>query len=386
MRVLVTGGAGYIGSETVRRLAARGHEPVVLDTLERGHRAALDGAPLVVGSIADERAGRVDDPRTRHRGGDPFRRPEVGRGLAAPTRPRYFATNVGGSFALAPGDGPERGSAARLLVVVRGLRHAVLPAGQGDERAPPGEPVRRDEAPRRARAGRWLAGAGFSAISLRYFNAAGAAFDGRHGEDWTDAPNLVPVVIKATLGRGPAGPGPRLRLSDARRHRDPRLRPRGRPRRRSPRRRRGPRRRPGRARSSTSAPGVGSSVREVIEAVARTADRTVPDDRGAETRRGPGGDLGGSRRSPRRSSAGGPSHGLDAIVETAWRWHSTHPDGYGPESAENEAVPAAERRSSALAASTDHAPAVADDPLPGGHPHVPPRRSGSATSCRGSRS
>ena len=53
MRVLVTGGAGYIGSETVRLLTARGHEPIVLDTLERGHRAAIDDAPLVVGSVTD---------------------------------------------------------------------------------------------------------------------------------------------------------------------------------------------------------------------------------------------------------------------------------------------------------------------------------------------
>ncbi|MGB1610698.1 MAG: NAD-dependent epimerase/dehydratase family protein, partial [Ilumatobacteraceae bacterium] len=52
MAVLVTGGAGYIGSHTVRRLREAGVDTVVLDTLERGSREALLGAPLVVGSIA----------------------------------------------------------------------------------------------------------------------------------------------------------------------------------------------------------------------------------------------------------------------------------------------------------------------------------------------
>ena len=54
MAVLVTGGAGYIGSHTVRRLREAGIDTVVLDTLERGRPEAVLGAPLVVGSIADE--------------------------------------------------------------------------------------------------------------------------------------------------------------------------------------------------------------------------------------------------------------------------------------------------------------------------------------------
>src|SRR3954470_12830931 len=54
MTVLVTGGAGYIGSHTVRALRERGRDVVVLDTLETGHEGALLGVPLIVGSIADE--------------------------------------------------------------------------------------------------------------------------------------------------------------------------------------------------------------------------------------------------------------------------------------------------------------------------------------------
>ena len=54
--VLVTGGAGYIGSHTVRRLQADGGDVVVLDTIEYGHRDAIPGVPLVTASIADARA------------------------------------------------------------------------------------------------------------------------------------------------------------------------------------------------------------------------------------------------------------------------------------------------------------------------------------------
>ena len=53
MTVLVTGGAGYIGSHTVRALRARGREVVVLDNLANGHEAAVQGAPLVIGDIDD---------------------------------------------------------------------------------------------------------------------------------------------------------------------------------------------------------------------------------------------------------------------------------------------------------------------------------------------
>ena len=341
VRVLVTGGAGYIGSETVRRLAARGHEPVVLDTLERGHRAARRRSAARRRLDRRRTPGRGDHPRTRHRGGDPFRRPEVGRGLAA--RPGRLLRDERRRFVRArPGDGPERGSAARLLVVVRGLRHAVLPAGQGDERAPPGEPLRRDEAPRRARAGlvrrRRLQRDQPALLQRRRCRLRRAP---RRGLDRCAEPR--PGRHQGDPRSRAAGPGPRLRLSDARRDRDPRLRPRGRPRRRSPRRRRGPRRRPGRH---------GPQPRDRGRLVGPRGDRggrpdrgpDRADDRGAETRRATRRRSGRTRRSPRRSSAGGPSHGLDAIVETAWRWHSTHLDGYGPESAETEAVPAAERR------------------------------------------
>ena len=340
MRVLVTGGAGYIGSETVRRLAARGHEPVVLDTLERGHRAALDGAPLVVGSIADE---RVVESTIREHGIEAVIHfaalKSVEDSLRDPAA--YFATNVGGSFALV--QAMARSGVRRLVYssscAVYGTPSS-LPVRETSELHPENPYGETKLLVERALA--WLAGAGFSAISLRYFNAAGAAFDGRHGEDWTDAPNLVPVVIKATLGLGPpvrvlgsdypTPDGTAIRdyvhvtdLADAHLAAVEAL---------------------GDGLAGTVlnlGTGVGSSVREVIEAVARTADRTVPTIE-APRRAGDPAAIWADASLAEAVLGWRASHGLDAIVETAWRWHSTHPDGYGPESAENEAVPAAERR------------------------------------------
>ena len=63
--VLVTGGAGYIGSHAARALRAAGREVVVLDSLQAGHRAAVGGLPLVVADVADTAAVREAIRRTR---------------------------------------------------------------------------------------------------------------------------------------------------------------------------------------------------------------------------------------------------------------------------------------------------------------------------------
>ncbi len=138
---------------------------------------------------------------------------------------------------------------------------------------------------------RWLRDGGLRAVNLRYFNAAGAALDGRHGEDWTDAPNLVPVVIKATLGYGPpvrilgsdypTPDGSAIRdyvhvadLADAHVRAVEAVGD-------------------GLADAALNlGTGVGSSVREVIAAVRPGRRARGPDDRGGATPRRPGGDLG----------------------------------------------------------------------------------------------
>ena len=324
MRVLVTGGAGYIGSETVRLLTARGHEPVVLDTLERGHRAAVDTAPLIVGSVAD--AGLVESTLRDHRIEAVVHFAALKSVEASFVDPAgYFGTNVGGTFALLGAMG--RAGVSDLVYSSSCAVYGTpsdLPVRETSELRPEnpyGETKLLVE-----RALPWFAGAGIRSISLRYFNAAGAAFDGRNGEDWTDAPNLVPVVIKAALGRGPAvrilgsdyptPDGTAIRdyvhvadLAEAHLLAVEAL--------------------AGGLPSTTVnlGTGQGSSVREVIEAVGAAAGRPVPVIEAPRRL----GDPAAIWADPDRAEAAlgwRARHRLDAIVETAWRWHSTHPDGY----------------------------------------------------------
>jgi UDP-glucose 4-epimerase len=176
------------------------------------------------------------------------------------------------------------------------------------------------------RALRWFDGAGIRTVSLRYFNAAGAAFDGRHGEDWTDAPNLVPVVIKAALGRGPAvrilgsdyptPDGTAIRdyvhvadLAQAHLLAVEALAA-GVP-----------------STTLNLGTGQGSSVRAVIDAVGAAAGAPVPVIEAAR-RAGDPAAIWADASLAESTLGWRAEHGLDAIVETAWRWHSTHPDGY----------------------------------------------------------
>lgn len=210
MRVLVTGGAGYIGSHVVRRLSAAGHEPFVLDDLKEGHRAAVgDGVPLTVGDIADPAAlsaavdGRPFDGVIHMAAsclvGESMERPAV-----------YYDNNVVRTL--------------RLLdnLAERGVRRFVFSstaAVYGDPVGRPGakgdEPIAEDHpcAPTNVygetklaveRALAWYAnGAGFKAVSLRYFNAAGADPAGGIGEDHDPETHLIPLVMKTALGRQP---------------------------------------------------------------------------------------------------------------------------------------------------------------------------------------
>lgn len=326
MRILVTGGAGYIGSETVRLLIDRGHEPIVLDTLERGHRAAVDAAPLVVGSIED---GALVEATLRERAIEAVIHfaalKSVEDSFTDPSG--YLAVNVGGSFGL---------FAAMARTGVDRLVYSSSCAVYG---TPSDLPVRetselRPENPYGEtkllveRGLRWLRGAGLRAVSLRYFNAAGAALDGRHGEDWTGAPNLVPVVLKATLGYGPpvrvlgsdypTPDGTAIRdyvhvadLAEAHVRAVAALDD-------------------GLTEATLNlGTGVGSSVRDVIDTVERVSGRAVPV---IEADRRPGDPAAIWADASLAETVLGwrARHDLSSIVESAWRWHSGYPDGYGP--------------------------------------------------------
>ena len=199
MTILVTGGAGYIGSHTVRQLRAEGRDVVVLDSLERGNRDALLGAPFVQGDISD--SSLVAEVCREH-GVDSVIHfaayKSVGESMTVPAK--YWRNNVQGTVDLLEG---------MLAADVRRIVFSSSAAVYGN---PDSLPIRED-APLRPenvyaetkavmeRVIHWYGQThGVRWVSLRYFNAAGASSDGVLGENWDMSTNLLPLVMKAALG------------------------------------------------------------------------------------------------------------------------------------------------------------------------------------------
>jgi len=317
--VLVTGGAGYIGSHTVRLLRGSGRDVVVLDSLELGRADAVLDAPLVVGDIHD---AALVERTCREHGVTAVVHfaayKSVGESMAHPAK--YWHNNIDGTVTLV-----EAAMAAGVREVVFSSSCSVygtpaeVPVGESAPIAP--ESIYAESKAIVERILGWYGVThGLRAVSLRYFNAAGASFDARIGEDWTFSINLVPLVMKAVLGAGPpvqvfgtdypTPDGTCIRdyihvddLADAHLKALDHLAA-------------------GAATTTVNVgTGVGSSVLEVIEATARVAGKAVPHE------------LVGRRAGDPVATYADPSngrellgwsaqHGLDEIIETAYRWHS----------------------------------------------------------------
>ncbi len=198
MRVLVTGGAGYIGSVIVARLTARGHDVVVYDDLSRGHAAAVPAdVPLVRGDVRD--GGRVRETLAGA-GCDAVVHmaalAEVAESVAEPER--YHSVNVEGTAAVI--EAAVAAGAGRLVfsstAAVYGAP-ARTPIDEGDPLAPAnpyGETkLAGERLLEQARSRGELA-----CTALRYFNACGA--DGACGEDHDPESHLVPLALRAARG------------------------------------------------------------------------------------------------------------------------------------------------------------------------------------------
>jgi UDP-glucose-4-epimerase GalE len=202
MRVLVTGGAGYIGSHAVKALALAGFEPVVLDDLSNGHRAAVAKYPLIEGSIGD--AALVHEIVQRHEIGAVLHfaaSAYVGESVQNPRK--YFDNNVASTLTLL---GSMLDSGVRTIVfssscatygAASGLLHedtVQLPVNPYGWSKLMVEQILKSYG--RAFDLKWLA--------LRYFNAAGADPDGELGEQHDPETHLLPLLIEAAIGtRGP---------------------------------------------------------------------------------------------------------------------------------------------------------------------------------------
>ena len=322
--ILVTGGAGYIGSHACKALAQAGFRPVAYDSLVNGHREAVKWGPLIEADLAD--TGRLADTLRRydiaavmHFAAFAY----VGESVAKPDL--YFRNNVVNSLGLLE------------AMRERGLKRIVFSSTCATYGHPERMPIAESTHQRPInpygetklmveRMLHWYGAAhGFTYASLRYFNAAGADPAGEIGEDHRPETHLIPLVLETALGRRPQIDiyGTDYPTPDGTAIRDYihvqdlveahvsalQLLLKG-----------------GLSQTLNLGTGAGRSVREVIAAAERITGCRIPR---RETVRRPGDPpvlVADARRArevlgwvPRLSD-------LDTIIKTAWAWHGRDPN------------------------------------------------------------
>jgi UDP-arabinose 4-epimerase len=200
--ILVTGGAGYVGSHACKMLARAGYRPVVFDNLLRGRREAVRWGPLVEGDLAD--SARLSAALAEHRVSAVMHFAAyayVGESVADPAL--YYRNNLAGTLS--------------LLEAMRnaGVGEIVFSSTCATYGTPDAVPIREDSPQRPVnpygetklaieRALHWYGQAyGVRSVALRYFNAAGADPEGEIGECHEPETHLVPLVLQAALGQRP---------------------------------------------------------------------------------------------------------------------------------------------------------------------------------------
>lgn len=202
MQILVTGGAGYIGSHTCKALAEAGHEPIVFDNLSEGHAHAVRWGPLVTGDLCDETALRrvFQDYKVSaviHFAANAY----VGESIRNPKK--YFRNNFVATLNLldAMVENKIRAIVLSSTCAVYGVPSS-LPIREEDPRQPCNPYGESKLAVERALG--WYANAyGIQFMGLRYFNAAGCDPGGELGEEHREETHLIPLAIQAALGMRP---------------------------------------------------------------------------------------------------------------------------------------------------------------------------------------
>ena len=325
MNVLVTGGAGYVGSHAARLLASQGHEIWVYDNLVFGHGAAVAPGRLIVGDLLDRgkveevlRAKRID--AVMHFAAFAY----VGESVTDPAK--YYHNNVIGTISLM--------EAMRAVSVSRIVFSSTC-ATYGE---PEHVPIRENQPQRPINPygftklviehalADYAHAYGWGYAALRYFNASGASADGDLGEDHDPETHLIPLVLQVTLGqrehivvfgdKHPTPDGTCIRdyihvddLATAHLAALERLDR-------------------GVELKLNLGTGRGSSVNEVIDACRKVTGLPIAA-RVAGPRAGDPPALVADASQARRELGWEPRYTeISSIIETAWRWHRAHPHGY----------------------------------------------------------
>ncbi|MCD1260048.1 UDP-glucose 4-epimerase GalE [Paenibacillus athensensis] len=327
MAILVTGGAGYIGSHTVAELLARGEEVVVVDSLQQGHRTAVTGGTLHVGDLRDgafmDRVfGEHAITAVIHFAASSL----VGESMQHPAK--YYDNNVYGTLCLL--DKMNQYGVKHIVFSSTAATYGEperLPIVETDRTMPTNTYGETKLAMERMM--KWFDAAhGIKYVSLRYFNAAGAHPAGHIGEDHTPESHLIPLILQVALGQRahisvfgddyPTPDGTCIRdyihvcdLADAHVLAVERLRS-----------------------GAESAVynlgnGRGFSVNEVIETARRVTGQAI-EARLEPRRAGDPAVLVASAEKARAELGWKPARAeLAEIIASAWQWHRSHPHGYG---------------------------------------------------------
>ena len=325
MRILVCGGAGYIGSNMTAMLQAEGLEPIVYDNLSKGHRAAVRKAELIEGDLADyDKLIRVLSEKKIDAVMHFAAFIEVGESCAEPLR--YYENNVCNTHTLLKA--MEKVGVEKFVFSSTAATYGMpkqVPIDENLEKNPINPYGETKWAVERmchfqSQTGR------LRYAALRYFNACGAGLDGTLGEDHKPESHLIPLIIQAAMGKRadikifgtdydtPDGTCIRdyIHIEDLCRAHLLALEKLS----------------SERELAYNLGNGTGFSVREVIETVKKVSGK---DFKVTETERRPGDPavLTADASKAKRELGWQTKYAdLEKIVETAWKWHNENPKGY----------------------------------------------------------
>ncbi|WP_309601653.1 UDP-glucose 4-epimerase GalE [Sphingomonas sp.] len=317
--ILVTGGAGYVGSHACKELAASGYLPIVYDNLIYGHREAVQWGPLEVGDLADRTLLNQVIDRYRPQAVMHFAAfTYVGESIADPGK--YYRNNVGGTLTLL--EAMRDHSIERLIFSSTAATYGtpeVVPIPEEATKAPI-NPYGHSKLVAEQMISDFASAHRLRATCLRYFNAAGADPDGEIGENHVPEAHLIPLALQAITGDAsplqifgddyPTPDGTCIRdyihvcdLADAHVQALGKLEDRE------------------GADAFNLGTGQGSSVRAVLAAIEAITGKTVPHSL-ADRRSGDPAELVSNPAKAMRELGWKPvMSDLHSIISTAWAWH-----------------------------------------------------------------
>jgi UDP-glucose 4-epimerase len=327
MNVLVCGGAGYIGSHTVYELIERGHSVVVVDSLIKGHKAAVhNDAKFYLGDIRDEDfMDQVFKENNIDAVIDFAAFSLVGESVNEPFK--YYENNVYGTLKLL--EAMERAGVKKIVFSSTAATYGependiIVESDKTNPTNPYGETKLTVE-----KMLKWADNAyGIKFVALRYFNAAGAHISGKIGEDHSPETHLIPIILQTALGQRekmfifgddydtPDGTCVRdyihvTDLADAHIKALEKL-------------------------FKTNESGIynlgngkGFSVKEVIEKAKKVTGKDFKVEIEARRNGDPSTLIASSEKAIKELGWKPKFNTLDKIIETAWNWHKDHKNGY----------------------------------------------------------